>query len=46
MVGSASCWASALEMAEMPTVRERVLVLVFFVECTHTRRFMMLDLQS
>lgn len=30
MVGSASCWASALEMAEMPTVRERVLVLVFF----------------
>lgn len=29
MVGSASCWASALEMAEMPTVRERVLVLVF-----------------
>lgn len=48
MVGSASCWASALEMAEMPTVRERVLVLVFFVECTHThtRRFLMLDLQS
>lgn len=47
MVGSASCWASALEMAEMPTVRERVLVLVFFCGMhTHTRRFMMLDLQS
>lgn len=26
MVGSASCWASALEMAEMPTVRDGGLV--------------------
>lgn len=38
MVGSASCWASALEMAEMPTVRERVLVLVFYGGVhTHTQ---------
>lgn len=40
MVGSASCWASALEMAEMPTVRERVLVLVLVFFCgmhTHTQ---------
>lgn len=38
MVGSASFWASALEMAEMPTVRERVLVLVFFCGMhTHTQ---------
>lgn len=40
MVGSASCWASALEMAEMPTVRERVLVLVFFCGMhTHKKIF-------
>lgn len=39
MVGSASCWASALEMAEMPTVRERVLVLVFLGGVhTHTHK--------
>lgn len=38
MVGSASCWASALEMAEMPTVRERVLVLVFFWWSAHTHK--------
>lgn len=38
MVGSASCWASALEMAEMPTVRERVLVLVFFLWNAHIRK--------
>lgn len=40
MVGSASCWASALEMAEMPTVRERVLVLVFFSWSAHTQEKM------
>lgn len=38
MVGSASCWASALEMAEMPTVRERVLVLVLVLWSAHTHK--------
>lgn len=36
MVGSASCWASALEMAEMPTVREGGVS--FFLWSAHTHK--------